>query len=113
MRRSYQFQSIARRAAIWIGSGAGRGFLVGLFLGGAAVALLAPLSGPELRRTLRSKAQTSADAVSEGVSKTADAARSLANDAGTWVDRGKERVMAETSRIASAARTAYTQGSPS
>lgn len=80
-------------------------FLAGLGVGAVAGVLLAPQSGEEIRGNLRAKAE-------EGKGYVRDRAREARDQAGQWVDRGREAISQQKEQFRGAyeaGRQAYTQ----
>jgi gas vesicle protein len=74
-------------------------FLAGLAVGAAVGLLYAPNSGEETREALLAKAQ-------EGTEKARQQARRVKDEAGEWIDRGREALNQQKEQI----RTAYEAG---
>jgi gas vesicle protein len=74
-------------------------FLAGLGVGAAVGLLYAPNTGEETREALLAKAQ-------EGTEKARQQARRVKDEAGEWIDRGREALNQQKEQI----RTAYEAG---
>jgi len=84
-------------------------FLLGLLVGGVAVALFAPFAGRDVRRRVSEAAKSGGGAVADGWRKTRESAGAVAAN---LMEQGKERVKDETARLQSAvqaAKTAYNE----
>jgi gas vesicle protein len=78
-------------------------FLIGFLAGGAAAVLFAPWRGRDLRRKISAEAMNGCDAVKRNLSDAVDSGTEL-------LEKGKERILAEQTRITTAvdaARKAY------
>ena len=70
-------------------------FLAGLGIGAAVGILYAPTAGDETRQKLRDAAEQGRDAVK-------DRARQAREQAGTWVDRGRDYIAQQKDQVRSA-----------
>lgn len=80
------------------------GLLVGALVGASIAIILAPQSGAETRETLRSKA-------TEVKGKAQDLVGELKDDAGEWVEKGKQVIGKAFTRPGDAARFTEESGS--